>query len=528
MAERLTVRASVLAIQLAVALPLFAAHTGSRPAPRHPAALESAWLPTAAEAHSWVEVKNANLPTLTGSPEWRRYVEFLEGELRKAGVVDPLRNSWKFLRWDTSDTPLDWSLTSDGRPVRVANYGAYSGSTGPQGITAPLVFWDPDAPPQSVQGKIVVIASRPHPHPPFTDDYLVNYTFNDYEYATDPETLRPSFTPVDPSWSFTFDTWYQLGQRLYEKPASMGAAGVIVVHDMAFERASGMYTFLVPKLYNSPTLVLSREDGARVIADAKAGKTATLRLEATVETATAYQLITYLPGKDYGTPRDEQVVLVNHTDGPSISQDNGALGILGIVRYYAHIPREQRRRTLVIYLDCRHYMPGFEAAHKEVSWLNRFPEARKKIVGVVQLEHLGELDYREVDGRVEPTGLPEQSYLWVRNNPLLIDAAITAVKSHGWRRAQVVAPERPGIHGGRQELWWGVGVIASRSTPYGCDVWHCLDVPAVGLGGFLGNYYSIHSGIDRWDVRQFLAQTATMTELTGVLMTADLKKIRPK
>ncbi|MEO8004902.1 MAG: hypothetical protein ABI771_08350 [Betaproteobacteria bacterium] len=172
--------------------------------------------------------------------------------------------------------------------------------------------------------------------------------------------------------------------------------------------------------------------------------------------------------------------------------------------------------------------PGICAAHKEVSWLNRFPEARKKIVGVVQLDHLGELDYSEVDGHVEATGLNEQSYLWVRNNPLHIDATITAVKSHGWRRAQVVAPERPGIHGGRQELCWGIGVNASRSTPYGCDVWHCLDVPAFGLGGFPGNYYTIHSGIDRWDVRQFLAQTATMTELTGFLMTADLKKIRPK
>ena len=50
----------------------------------------------------------------------------------------------------------------------------------------------------------------------------------------------------------------------------------------------GLYTFPVPTLYDAPTLILGREDGAGVIADAKAGKTATLRLEATLEPAEAY------------------------------------------------------------------------------------------------------------------------------------------------------------------------------------------------------------------------------------------------
>ena len=50
------------------------------------------------------------------------------------------------------------------------------------------------------------------------------------------------------------------------------------------------------------------------------------RLFATTEDAEAYQLFAYLPGKHYGTPDDQQVMLTTHTDGPSISQENGALG----------------------------------------------------------------------------------------------------------------------------------------------------------------------------------------------------------
>ena len=324
--------------------------------------LNAEWLLSEAEAQSWAMVKSNNLPTLTGSPEWLNYMTFLEQNLHAYGVVDFFRNSWQFQRWDTSDDARDWSLVSDSRPVRVAHYGAYSGSTGPEGITAELIYYDHDNPPESIAGKIVVIPTKPHPVPPYDDDYLINYTFNDYEYANDADTLAEPFKFVDPAWSFTFDIWWQLAQRLDQIAEQGGAAGAVIVYDMAFDRTKGIYSFPVPTLYDSPTLVLGREDGAQVMADAKTGKTATLRLEATLESAEAYQLIAYLPGKDYGTPADEQIILVNHTDGPSITQDNGALGLLAIIKYFANIPQSQRPRTLTVYLDCRHYMPGMAAA----------------------------------------------------------------------------------------------------------------------------------------------------------------------
>lgn len=491
--------------------------------------LDSDWLVTTDEAYAWASVKNDNLPTMTGSPEWLNYMAFLEEKLLEYGVVDTLKNSWEFERWDTSDDSSGWSLHSDGTPVRVAHYGANSGSTGPDGITAEMIYYDHANPPESIEGKIVVIPTRAHPNEPYPQNYLINFTYNDYEYANDAETLPPPFTKVDPAESFTFDIYWQLAQRLDRIAKDGNAAGAVIVYDMAYERTSGLYTFTVPSLYDAPTLKLSREDGAKVIEDAKAGKLATLRLEATVEPAEAYQLITYLPGKDYGTPNDEQIVLTNHTDGPSITQDNGALGLLAIVKYFSHIPQEQRPRTLVVYLDCRHYIPGMESAHIEPSWLNRYPEAREKIVAMIQAEHMGEMDYREVEGVVEATGYAEQSYLWTRNNTVLIDAAITAVKKYGWSRAIVSVPERPGIKGDLQQLWWGVGAIGLPDTGYrNCEVWQCLDLPGFGLGGFLGHYWSTAAGIERWNEELFTAQAATMTELTGVLMTADLAEIEPR
>ncbi|MGB1351642.1 MAG: hypothetical protein ACPG55_08020 [Luminiphilus sp.] len=491
--------------------------------------IQDDWLVTAEEAREWALMKHDNLPTLTGSAEWLNYMNFLEATLDTFGVVDGTRNAWQFERWHTSEDSSQWSLLSDGEPVRVANYGAYSGSTDSKGITAELIYYDHDNPPESIEGKIVVIPTRKHPNPPFADNYLINYTFNDYEYATDAQTLPAPFEFVPPSESFTFDIWWQLAQGLDRIPREGNAAGAIIVYDMAYERTKGLYTFGVPTLYNSPTLILSRDDGAKVIDDALKGKSATLRLEATVETSEAFQYIAYLPGANYGTPADEQIILVNHTDGPSITQDNGALGLLGIVKYFSNIPQSERPRTLTVFLDCRHYMPGMEDEHAAPDWFTRFPEKKSNIVGMIQAEHLGEMDYREVEGRVEPTGHAEQSYLWTRNNELLITAAKNAVRKYGWSRAQLSVPERPGKRGGLQQVWWGVGAIGQADTGYyNCDVWHCLDLPGFGLGGFLGYYWTSDSGIERWNEDLFVSQTATMTELTGVLMTADLTEIQSK
>ena len=174
-------------------------------------------------------------------------------------------------------------------------------------------------------------------------------------------------------------------------------------------------------------------------------------------------------------------------------------------------------------------MPGMEDAHAAPDWFTRFPEKKSNIVGMIQTEHLGEMDYREVEGRVEPTGHAEQSYLWTRNNEQLITAAKTAVDKYGWSRAQLSVPERPGKRGSLQQVWWGVGAIGQADTGYyNCDVWHCLDLPGFGLGGFLGYYWTSDSGIDRWNEQLFVSQTSTMTELAGVLMTADLSQIQSR
>jgi hypothetical protein len=477
---------------------------------------------TPEEATTWARAKHENSPGLTGSPEWHGWMQDLEERFAAYGVIDMVHNSWEFERWETSDDATDWSLHVDGEPINVAFYGAYSGGTGPQGITADLVYYDHDDPPSSIEGRIVVIPTRPPPQKPFPARYRNNYTYVDYEYRTDSETYPALFEYVDPTDSYTFEIYYQLGQRLQEIAIAGHAAGLLIIYDMGFERTSGLYSFPVPARYDVPTLTLDRVQGARVIAHAQEGRSATLRLESRSETAEAYQLIGYLPGRDYGTAQDEQILMVTHTDGPSITQDNGALGILAAVRYFSNIPQENRPRTLALYLDCRHYITGMEAAFPDVTWFERHPEMKDPVVALMHMEHLGELEYKEVGEEIMPTGLAEHAVVWTRNNPVLIDAAINAVKTHQPRRTTVSVPERPGINGDRQEGWWGVASFGQGELYRGGNGW---DLPMFGFGGWLGNYWTTHSGIESWDRDLFVAQAHTMTQLTGVLMTADLEQV---
>ncbi|MBS3756743.1 MAG: hypothetical protein KGY56_13675, partial [Desulfobacterales bacterium] len=331
------------------------------------------------KAFDWHVKKDKWTPAYSGTQSWHNFMEFVENKLEGYGVVDIAKNKWSYDHWSTSEWPDDsnWELVSDGENIKVASYGAYSGSTDENGITAELVYYDPTDPPDSIEDKIVVYETKPYPEKPYPKSFLLFCTMNDYEYCTDSETFPELFTPVPVNESISYNVWWQLRQtqKLNKLLVKGNAAGGVIIFDASYERLAGLYTFPVPKRYNVPNLYLARDAGAKVKQDAIKGKKATLKLVADVEEVETYQLIGYLPGKNYGTPDDEQIILVTHTDGCSISQENGALGILGIIHYFSNFPQKERPKTLMVFLDNRHYMPGMEHAFADEDFFALHPEA---------------------------------------------------------------------------------------------------------------------------------------------------------
>jgi hypothetical protein len=332
------------------------------------------------------------------------------------------------------------------------------------------------------------------------------------------------FTKIPAEVSVDADTWYQLIQNSTQIAIlrNSNAVGIVFVWDMNYARIAGLYTFPVPALYSIPSLHLDRVEGAKVIQDAINGKTATLKLLAQVEPTESYELVGYLPGKNYGTPEDEQIFLTTHTEGPSISQEDGALGLLGIIYYFSHIPQSQRPRTLVVLLTSNHYLASSALPADYVDYFDKYPDLAKPIKAYVAVEMLGEEEWREKNGVFEPTGLAEIGNLYVRNNQLLVDMAIQAVKDHHWPRVQVKSPERPGINGQSQGPWYGEG--SSTGVSRRLDG---ADLPGFGGQQQTGAYWQTTAHIGRFWPQLFCTEVATFTQLTGKLMLADLVKINP-
>lgn len=470
--------------------------------------IDPSFLVTRAEALEWHEFKDRHGPALSGNESWTKFMTYVEEKLREYGVVDVTRNSWTYDYWSTTEWPDDsnWSLFVEGQKVRVANYGANSGATGPQGITAPMVYYDHDRPPADIAGKIVVFEPTRAVIP-----------IDDYEYYSSPTGRAPAPSP---------ELQYQNNIRMNHMGRQLRpfieqvvtpkkAAGVVFVMNANYERLKGYYTFHVPAIYQAPTVFVDRTVGESVVAAAKRGAPATIKLVATVRPVTTWQLIAYLPGKDYGTDKDEIIQLTTHSDGPSISQDNGPFGLLGVVKYFSRIPQSQRPRTLLVFMDNRHYMPGMEHAFEQHDWFHKHPQLRARVKAVIGMEHLGQMEFFEDGEKYVPTGRADDVRIWVTNNQKMIDMTIKAVKDNQLPNAYVRNVDRPGVQGKSQGSWLGLAGWARREG-----------IPAMGIMGDLDAYWTTSARIDRFDADLFVKQVATVAQLTGELMLADFAELQ--
>lgn len=463
-------------------------------------ALDIEKLPTARELQRWHVEKARVGPTFSGSPAWHEHMDFVETGLRERGVVDIKKELINYTRWFASDDPSsgDRSLTIDGDAVPVAGYWAYSGSTAAEGVTATLIYHERGMPADKLRDRIVVFDVDGVPAsmgPMFKAG-------NEYETADrdHDETAVAS------------DQWYQGNYitrfgKYDELLKGSGAAGAIVIYDMSPGRARGLYTFplLNPGIFGVPGIYVDRVAGETVREAARAERKATMRSIARTEEAETYFFYGYLPGRHYGTDKDELVLLVTHSEGPNVTQENGTLGILAIVDYFSKVAQEYRDRTLLIMFDPQHYMPGRHLVH----WYEDHPEIMKKVVSSIGVEQLGQREYAEQGDEYGLNGLPEPTLIFAQDNDRLVEIAIEAVKNNGIPRAEVRVPSRP-----EQGMWAGLGDVAIKHN-----------MPGFAISSGMSGYWTTTPGIESFDKDLCFRQVGALVQLTDALMTADLSDI---
>jgi hypothetical protein len=209
----------------------------------------------------------------------------------------------------------------------------------------------------------------------------------------------------------------------------------------------------------------------------------------------------------------------------SLIEENGGLGMLGILSYFNRIARTARPRTLVFYFDCRHFMPGGEASWPQFDYYTLHPERLKPIVATIGIEHMGGRQTIESgpDGnhyiysaeRPENGGVISSLMDVYNNNIWMIEAIARAATDNHWPRVDVKSGATgPGVNGGFQ------GTVKSPMNKG-----RAYKIPGIGLagdwpGGWTQTYAQIdtEAGMHGFDKDYFVQQVAGLSQLAGEFM----------
>jgi hypothetical protein len=106
---------------------------------------------------------------------------------------------------------------------------------------------------------------------------------------------------------------------------------------------------------------------------------------------------------------DSVLIVESHSDGMNALEENGALAILALAKYFSHLPKESRKRDIV-FVVANHF------ARADVTgitgWINKHPDLIKRAAAYVTVEHLGCREWFDnAAGEYAPSGKNEVSFV---------------------------------------------------------------------------------------------------------------------
>ncbi len=370
----------------------------------------------------------------TGSPEHKRYVDWLDRQLRDVPGVKVTSLRYRFNRWLSKSISLQATL--DGRNTDLAVVGPvpYSDVTGPHGVTAPLVHLPSDTPITAANsaGKIVV-RDLIAPSIPYGLFDFVSWFKYDPAGSIDPNApYKREFLSGQPSDDM-------------EAADGAGAGGVIFVHELPREEIQGQYRPYDGIHWLTPGVHLGIDEGTR-LEQAIDGGTAPLgnivvRARQS-KNATTRSVIGHLPG-----PGKRRIVVETHSDGMNAVWDNGNVPILAIAHYFASLPEQCRPGPMEFLFTTAHLYQRLDPSRhgggdSEYAKILDRDYDQGTVEMVLTLEHLGARDYEAVPrGNGLPgltlvrTGTTELSTTFVSESDFLVDTLKQVIQERDVRRS---------------------------------------------------------------------------------------------
>lgn len=163
-----------------------------------------------------------------------------------------------------------------------------------------------------------------------------------------------------------------------------------------------------------------------------------------------YNLYGVIPGQT-----DETIVVMSHHDGGATNEGSGAAVVIALAEYYARLPAESRRKTLVFFLIGSHFGLRYDLAIQAP----RLIGMRDRIACILNMEMVAR-HYSFRDGAYFRENLVSpQMFNITRGAPVLLDAVRAAIIRQGLDRA-IVTPQVAGE--GAHMAQFGLGPIVER------------------------------------------------------------------
>lgn len=368
-------------------------------------------------------------PRETGNSERVHFVNYIAEQIKSLPSPPVLlnRDMLRFERWSVLGAGARCALTVQGSrnpTVSIASAYPYSGRTGPNGVTGPLQLFSCGHWWKNFTGKIAVI-EVPYPSVPvglFLDD-MGHLPAS----ANDPRDFRPTYQhPLLAATVF--------GPDLAAAKAA-GAAGVVAVwKNLTAAQAADQYVPFTFPYQDIPAVWVAGEDGKQLLVSARQGARATLTLDAALwPSATTDTLWAVVEGEI----SNETILVVTHTDGGNSVEENGAIGVLELIRMFATGPRP--KRTLVFVFATGHLRSTVKD-EATTAWLNAHREwwsgknGDRRAVASLVIEHLGAV-------KAQPDSGDQVELTYATN------AAMRKILKNSWagRKKGTVLIAKPGL-----------------------------------------------------------------------------------
>lgn len=345
---------------------------------------------------------------LTGSKGHADFINWLKSEISEMGI-QIFSDPFYFRRWEEKRSSIS-IIEGDGRiNIPVSSAYPYSGETPPEGITEELVYVKGLSDIPKTKGKIAVFD-------------IANVNFLPSEIAFDKRTSYPEDVVLEKKYEGPVITsfvqcFYGMVSKL-----SKAKAAILVWRGLHDDCVKGQYLSFIMGYQKLPMLWVNETEGKKLIEAAKAHKKAEFVLEAEIEeNAFTESFYCILRGRN-----EKETVIVNtHTDGTNCIEENGPIALLQLMK---NMKDKELERTHIFVFTTGHFrLPHFQdirtgafqsgsrwlAMHREL-WDGKGDHFR--CVANLTLEHMGCMEWRDVDGEYKFTGKPEVELVYTGNS----------------------------------------------------------------------------------------------------------------